>query len=581
MHINSNIFNFFKQNNITEKSIDDFFGPRFSLKKISRNSEEASAFLLNINNISVFSYLIDKLFSNEKAPLSLISIINNKVSNKNEKLSVIINKIKQDKSFFVDKNIFDFIFLSSYINQENHITKNLLENYYYNDLSLIRENSYHDFLLHNFIMNNDKLLSFIIRYHYKPLLDDLSFLTHDHIIGSKIIDLISPDLTLNTPFSININCKFDEPAQIKPKHNFDYHSLFNKPNLSVSRPDIITTLPVIMLKKGYPVKTIHNYLSNDTDNFIYHGSYDSKDIINKITNFSFHNGHPITEVTNDLHKWEYWIINYPNAKIDNNTTLFVHCLELLSEFNSKFNGSEEKDILNKIVDILNKALDKNDQIDFSHREHSLLYFLHNNTNNITLTQKIIEHPIFNDNDQDKKFPLTLLSKFLDLSQNSLIKIPDFMKKIYPNYDMEKQANKNKETQKALENTLSAYLSKSKAINDIKHFSFNNELLEKAVSNPHINKDQFFENTISAYFTYHYRETLTKEYNIDSYLETILTFMDNHYSTVDLIPVLDNTVIGLSNIMHNIDKSFSIFSEFRNKKYQENSMTSKLNKKIRL
>jgi len=564
MAIHSHFSKFFNQKEITFQDIDIFFGNAFTLRNISNHTEEAFLKLLKIKELSNFKYIIDKLHTSSKNPLSLAAFCHERLPNKKEKLIYLLNNQKLSLS----RDSIDFVFFFSLYNRENEISKYMLENVYNNDLSELRDIHYHSIFSRFFIMNNDYITKYFSEHKYKFSYDDLSFLPQDHILGAKIIDILisNNQLDFSQPFVMNIDEEFHNFISNNQINKLNINNMLNNTNINVSRPDIKITLPVLLIKKGYPVKIIEQYLQHNNKDFI----CSDKNFLNVREHYHHDKGNLIRKTSHDIDKWAYWIQKYPNQFIDEQQTLFSLALFSLTNINElvSITKPNKTEIKEKLENIVNKVLQQNPN-DLIVNENQEPLFEKNDvmhllkSDNLNLKETFLNNELFNKYDSEKNIPYFLFQRLSELNDNRnnlILTHNGFV------HSEEKEAKSTLE-RKQHEYILSIYLNKTSQINNIKYFEFTDKLIESAMSNLFINKSVFFTNSIISYFEiYSKRNAINKpDYNIDILLNHIEKNID-----IDLLtPLLDDILINLSVYFEKDEKfngNLDKFLNFRENKY---------------
>ena len=564
MAIHSHFSKFFNQKEITFQDIDIFFGNAFTLRNISNHTEEAFLKLLKIKELSNFKYIIDKLYTSSKNPLSLAAFCHEKLPNKKEKLIYLLNNQKLSLS----RDSIDFVFFFSLYSRENEISKYMLENVYNNDLSELRDRHYHSIFSRFFIMNNDYITKYFSEHKYKFSYDDLSFLPQDHILGAKIIDILisNNQLDFSQPFVMNIDEEFHNFISNNQINKLNINNMLNNTNINVSRPDIKITLPVLLIKKGYPVKIIEQYLQHNNKDFI----CSDKNFLNVREHYHYDKGNLIRKTSHDIDKWAYWIQKYPNQFIDEQQTLFSLALFSLTNINElvSITKPNKTEIKEKLANIVNKVLQQNPN-DLIVNENQEPLFEKNDvmhllkSDNLNLKETFLNNELFNKYDSEKNIPYFLFQRLSELkdSRNNLILTHNGFV-----HSEEKEAKSSIEI-KQHEHILSLYLSKTSQINNIKYFEFTEKLIESAMSNFFIDKSVFFTNSIISYFEiYSKRNAMNKpDYNI----EILLNHIEKNIDTDLLTPLLDDILINLSVYFEKDEKfngNLDKFLNFRENKY---------------
>ena len=365
---------------------------------------------------------------------------------------------------------------------------------------------------------------------------------------------------------MNIDEEFHNFISNNQINKLNINNMLNNTNINVSRPDIKITLPVLLIKKGYPVKIIEQYLQHNNKDFI----CSDKNFLNVREHYHYDKGNLIRKTSHDIDKWAYWIQKYPNQFIDEQQTLFSLALFSLTNINElvSITKPNKTEIKEKLANIVNKVLQQNPN-DLIVNENQEPLFEKNDvmhllkSDNLNLKETFLNNELFNKYDSEKNIPYFLFQRLSELkdSRNNLILTHNGFV-----HSEEKEAKSSIEI-KQHEHILSLYLSKTSQINNIKYFEFTEKLIESAMSNFFIDKSVFFTNSIISYFEiYSKRNAMNKpDYNI----EILLNHIEKNIDTDLLTPLLDDILINLSVYFEKDEKfngNLDKFLNFRENKY---------------
>lgn len=340
------IHKFFEQYRMyTLKDIDTIFGNSFLLRNINQNETYAAACLNKLADLDFFKKLIDKLFIPQNHTYSVEYFCNQKTPYKKEKIAYLINKIPKNK---INQDYMEFLLFSSWFNKETHIFNLILNDFYENDLSLFTKGKAYQSIGKHFLLQDPKLVTLLIENKFPFEYNDLNFLPPKHINIEQIIYALKNVLNLDNIFNIDLSAHFGEeinlPEQLLKIRPSQIMSDFE---ISVSRPDVFTTLVPLLIKKGYPSSICEKFIGEKE---FTHSLFD---IINRREVYNIKSGS--SQELRDTDKWRFFIKKYPDSEIFPGASLFSALIaSLFSNQKSVFNYKKKfKKEISLIIEILN------------------------------------------------------------------------------------------------------------------------------------------------------------------------------------------------------------------------------------
>lgn len=337
---------FFEQYRMyTLEDIDTIFGNSFLLRNINKNENYASTCLNKLADLDFFKKLIDKLFIPQNNTYSVEYFCNQKTPYKKEKIAYLIEKMPKNK---INQDYMGFLLFSSWFHKETEIFNLILNNFYGNDLRQFTKGKGYESIGKHFLLQDPKLVTLLIEKNFPFEYNDLNFLPPKHMHVEKIIYALQNVLDLDKKFKIDLSSDFCEEVNV-PEQLLKIRpsQIISDFEINVSRPDVLTTLVPLLIKKGYPTSLCEKFIGQDE---FTHSLFD---IINIREVYNFKSSS--SQEFRDTDKWRFFIKKYPDSQILPGASLFSALVSaLFSNQYPVFNYKKKfKKEISLIIEILN------------------------------------------------------------------------------------------------------------------------------------------------------------------------------------------------------------------------------------
>lgn len=567
IHKNSAYYEFFQQpQKYSFSDIDKIFGRSFTLNNIHKIPDVAASYINKLSNIDQFKQIIDKLYLSPKDHYPLEYFYNRKTANKKDKLAHLFEKFQKLK--FKEDEV-NSLFFSAWYTRENELFSVLLEKYYNNDLSDFYKEGNYEILAKHFLLHDVKLVEKLNHYHFKFSYNDMNFLPAKNKDIVKIIQEVGKSLPLNAKFVMDIEDGFGDDVSsplIALKRDFDF---VNNPfHLSVKRPDVLTTIAALLIKKDYDEKTVEKFIFNQDF------THSQADIFNKRQLYDIKTN-KYKEI-NDFSKWQIFAKKYPNATIYPEVTIFASLISNLfdNQIYKRKNYEQEYDNLLRFMNEMLCLPDLNLDI-----YASRLYSIINNKNIGHDSEKL---PVLLINMPDMLLTALNNKQFFNIEDLSAFEF----KLLIKNNEIKSLAKSeeyndtlNRESYNLATKT---YFSRAKKIQYQNIFAADNEILDIIDNNNYINHKELYKIALDTYIQ-KIVDNPNRNNNINQLMANNFPSFMNHYLKVntnkDILTHFDN--ILLSNEVSLLQDSvvFQLLLEERKRLYQENK--TNMNHKNRL